>query len=229
MQAVLLVGGRGTRLLHLTADTPKPMLLVAGKPFLQHVVELLCRKGCTRLLFCTGYHADAIEQYFQDGSRFGITARYSREPEPLGTGGAIRFARDLLDDSFIVINGDTFFDISIGELPNLLTQHPAAAAVMALRHVMDVGRYGSVDLDNDFVSAFNEKGRHGPGWINGGVYCLRREAIDLLPNGASSLERDLFPALINRKQLCGICCEGAFIDIGVPDDLARATEYLAGH
>jgi len=97
---------------------------------------------------------------------------------------------------------------------------------MCLRQVEDTARYGSVQMAGDFVASFNEKGRSGPGLINGGIYCLKREAVDLLPAGASSLERDLFPQLAGRNRLCALAFDGYFIDIGLPETLARAAEEL---
>src|SRR5712671_242507 len=116
-QAVILVGGRGTRLGELTRTIPKPMLPVGGRPFLEYLLQLLRREGFTRVLFCTSHLAEAVQDHFGDGSRFGLTAGYTREPQPLGTGGALRFAREHLDEQFLVLNGDTIFDIPLRHLP----------------------------------------------------------------------------------------------------------------
>lgn len=225
-QAVVLVGGLGTRLGELTRTVPKPMLPIAGRPFLEYLIQLLRREGFNRVVFCTSHLADVVENHFGDGAGFGVTVNYSREPQPLGTGGALRLARELLDPQFLVLNGDTIFDIPMRRLAELLQQHGTANAAMCLRHVEDTGRYGSVQVTGDFVASFNEKGRSGPGWINGGIYCLNRAAVDLLPAGTSSLERDLFPHLAARKQLCAMECDGYFIDIGLPETLARAAHEL---
>lgn len=225
-QAVVLVGGLGTRLGELTRTIPKPMLPVGGRPFLEYLVQLLLREGFNRILFCTSHLAEVVEDHFGDGTRFGIVARYSREPEPLGTGGALRFAQEYLDSQFLVLNGDTIFDIPMRCLPELLAQHPKAQAAMALRHVDDVARYGSVRLEGDFVAAFAEKGRRGAGWINGGIYGLKREVLDLLPAGQSSLERNLFPCLATAGLLNAQGYDGYFLDIGLPETLARAQTEL---
>lgn len=225
-QAVVLVGGRGTRLGELTRTVPKPMLPVGGRTFLEYLIRLLLREGFNRVLFCTSHLADVVQDHFGDGAHFGITASYTREPEPLGTGGALRFAHEQLDSQFLVVNGDTIFDIPMRHLPELLIQHPAVVAAMALRHVDDTARYGSVRLKGDFVAAFEEKGRTGAGWINGGIYCLHRDVLGGLPTGESSLERDLFPQLAAKGQLCAQGFDGYFLDIGLPETLARAQSEL---
>jgi len=225
-QAVVLVGGRGTRLGEVTRTIPKPMLPVGGRPFLEYLVHLLLREGFTRVLFCTSHLSKVVRDHFGDGGRFGIATVYTQEPQPLGTGGALRFAHEHLDEQFLVLNGDTIFDIPMRRLPELLQRHPTATAAMALRRVDDVARYGSVRLKKDFVAAFEEKGRSGPGWINGGIYCLKREALALLSAGESSLERDLFPVLAANGLLCAQSCDGYFLDIGLPQTLACAQVEL---
>jgi NDP-sugar pyrophosphorylase family protein len=225
-QAVILVGGLGTRLGEMTRTVPKPMLPIAGRPFLEYLLSLLHREGFNRVLFCTSHLADVIENYFQDGSRFGFQISYSREPEPLGTGGAVRLAMEKLDEQYLVLNGDTIFDIPMRQLADLLGRYPQASAAMALRQVDDVARYGSVRAEGDLVTAFEEKGRTGRGWINGGIYCLRKSALDFLPPGVSSLERDLFPRLAVAGQLCALTKDGYFLDIGLPETLEQAREQL---
>lgn len=225
-QAAVLVGGRGTRLGELTKTVPKPMLPIAGRPFLEYLVQLLVREGFTRVLFCSGHLAGAIRDHFRDGVQCGIHAEYSEEPEPMGTGGALRFALDRLDSRFLVLNGDTIFDIPMRELPALLAMHYSATAAMALRQVDDVSRYGSVRLEGDLVRAFEEKGGTGPGWINGGIYCLDRAAIEHFPVSEFSLERDLFPKLAERGRLCARRHDGYFLDIGLPETLERAQREL---
>lgn len=225
-QAVILVGGRGTRLGSLTESTPKPMLAVGGRPFLEYVIAFLRRNEIGRVLFCVSHLGEVIRDHFGDGERFGLSIDYGEEPKPSGTGGALLLATDKLDETFFVLNGDTIFDIPLRQLTALLANHPAALAAMALRQVDDVGRYGSVQLEGDLVAAFEEKGRQGPGLINGGIYCLQREVLGLLPAGTSSLERDLFPQLAANRQLCAFASDGYLIDIGVPEALARAQAEL---
>ena len=225
-QAVILVGGRGTRLGSLTESTPKPMLPVGGRPFLEYVIAFLRRNEIARVLFCVSHLGEVICDHFGDGERFSLRIDYGVEPKPSGTGGALVLAADKLDETFFVLNGDTIFDVPLRQLTALLANHPTTRAAMALRQVDDVVRYGSVQLEGDLVTAFEEKGRQGAGLINGGIYCLKRETLELLPAGTSSLERDLFPQLAANRQLCAFANDGYLIDIGVPEALARAQAEL---
>jgi NDP-sugar pyrophosphorylase family protein len=225
-QAVLLVGGRGTRLGALTKTMPKPMLPVGGRPFLEYVIAFLRRNEIARVLFCVSHLGEVIRDHFGDGDRFSLRVDYGVEPKPSGTGGALVLAADKLDETFFVLNGDTIFDIPLRQLTALLANHPTTRAAMVLRQVDDVARYGSVQLQGDLVTAFEEKGREAAGLVNGGIYCLKRDALELLPAGTSSLERDLFPQLAANRQLCALRSDGYFIDIGVPEALARAQAEL---
>ena len=220
-QAVVLAGGLGTRLGELTRSNPKPMLSVGGRPFLEYVVWNLRRHGITRLVFCVGYLAERIMKHFGDGSRFGVAIEYVVEREPAGTGGALLLARPRLDEEFLVLNGDTLFDLNYLDL-GLLLEETGAVAAVALRRVLDATRYGRVRLHGSLVIGFDEKGAGGPGLVSGGVYVLRRAALDRLPGVPSSLERDLFPALAAARSLVGRAYGGFFLDIGVPESLREA-------
>jgi len=224
-QALILAGGRGSRLGSLTQTLPKPMLQVAGKPLLEHLIFNLVRFGIPRIVLSIGYLHDVIESYFQDGRKLGVELEYSREATPLGTGGGLRNASHLLDDSFLVLNGDTFFDCNYLDLARMLS--PGIPAVVALRRVLDVSRYGSVDVEGGRVRFFLEKGRTGPGYISAGVYALTRAALEYLPRGFSSIETDLFPVLTARNILAAQVGSGFFIDIGLPETLNAAHGALS--
>ena len=148
---------------------------------------------------------------------------YSREPEPAGTGGALRLARHRLRERFLVLNGDTLFDLNYLDLASLLD---GVAAAVALREVPNAGRYGRVLVEGERVATFAEKSGSGPGLINGGVYALTRGVLDLLPEGTSSLERDLLPVLAAAGNLGARSYHGFFIDIGVPEALERAQQLV---
>lgn len=220
-QAVVLAGGLGTRLGELTRSTPKPLLPVGGRPFLEYLVWNLRRHGITRVVFCVGYLAERIVEHFGDGARFGVAIEYVVEREPAGTGGALLLARPRLEEEFLVLNGDTLCDLNYLDLGLLLKETGAAAAV-ALRHVPDAQRYGRVCLEGSLVTGFEEKGAGGPGLVSGGVYALRRAALEGLPGVPASLERDLFPALAAAGSLAGRVYGGFFLDIGVPESLREA-------
>ena len=219
-QAVILAGGLGTRLGQLTQQTPKPLLLVGGRPFLEYVVWNLRRFGINRFLFSVGYRAKKIIEHFGDGSRFGISIDYAVEPEPCNTGGALLFAADKLDEAFLVANGDTLFDVNYLDLALLLRRNSTLAG-LALRHLQDTRQYGEVSVDDQLIRQFSEKAGCGPGLVNGGAYVMRRQALDHISPGNSSLERDLFPLLASDLRLAGKAYDGFFIDIGAPESLQQ--------
>lgn len=221
-QAVILAGGKGSRLGRLTRETPKPMLTVGGRPFLEYVVWNLKRHGIIDLLFSVGYLHERIVEYFGDGSGFGVHIEYNVEDKPAGTGGALKLAKEKLNPIFLVLNGDTLMDINYLDLALAFHQTDALASIALRRTPGDVCRYGSVLLEGERIKAFLEKSDSGPGIVNGGVYVMRCEAIDYLSSGTSSLEQDLFPVLADQGQLCGKVFEGFFIDIGVPESLSKA-------
>jgi NDP-sugar pyrophosphorylase family protein len=176
----------------------------------------------------TGYMAEKIESYFGSGNDLGMRICYSREHEPLGTGGALKLAEPLISDPVLVLNGDSYVEWSLVPMLELFRAKDADIVVV-LHAVADVARYGSVALDHDGrVIGFLEKGnRGGPGLINAGVYLLRKQIVRELPAGtAISLEREVFPRLLHRR-VHGLVCSGLFIDIGIPEDFNRAQALLA--
>ncbi len=220
-QALILAGGLGTRLGELTRQTPKPLLPVGGRPFLEYIVWNLKRHGITRILISVGYLAEQIMEHFGDGSCYGVSIDYVVEREPAGTGGALLLAAPKLDDFFLVVNGDTLFDLNYLDLALLMkTGRPAAA--MALRYVENVGRYGEVCLVEDTVAGFYEKAGLGRGLVNGGVYVMRRETVKKLSSVPCSLEKDLFPLLAAGGLLKGRAYNGFFIDIGLKESVNEA-------
>ena len=227
IKAFVLCGGLGTRLRPVLSDRPKSMALVGGVPFLQLLLERVRSQGVDQVILGTGYRAEQIEDFFRDGRDFALRISYSREHEPLGTGGALKLAEPMLSDPVLVLNGDSFVGWSLAATFELFTKREAGA-VIVLQAVPDVGRYGSVTIDADGrVTEFVEKGtRAGAGLINAGVYLLRKEIIFALPAGrAISLEKDVFPELLSGK-VYGVVSDGLFIDIGIPADLERAQTVL---
>jgi D-glycero-D-manno-heptose 1,7-bisphosphate phosphatase len=228
-QAVILCGGRGTRLGALTADMPKPLLPVDEAPFLDLLLFELGRHGIRRILLLAGFAAARIADYAAATplkARFGLDVEVAVEPEPAGTGGALWHARGRLDDSFLMLNGDSWFDINLRDLALRLTQEPAALGALALRRLPDAARYGTVRLDGERIAAFAERpAGGGPGLVSGGVYALRRAVADGLEPRAS-LEADVFPRLAGAGRLRGFAFDRYFVDIGVPEDLARARREI---
>ena len=227
-QALILAGGRGTRLGAITEAIPKPMLRIAGdKPFLDYLIEMIERHGYEDILLLGGYLGEVLEAAY-DGRRIGrATIRVLREKAPLGTAGALTIARETLDPRFLMMNGDAFFDINLRALEQAALEG-GAMATLALRSVGDAARYGRVIEEQGKVVAFLEKdpSRPGPGIINGGIYVLKREILDLVSALPCSLEQDVFPALVERGQIRGKAFDGYFLDIGLPETLEQGHREL---
>ena len=224
-EAVILAGGFGTRLSHVVSDVPKPMAPVYGKPFLTYLVDRLVDAGIRRIILATGYKHECIETYF--GAKYrDIEIVYSNEDIPLFTGGAIRKAAEKIEsEDFIVLNGDTLFDIDFVKLYDFHIQHHANLSV-ALRHVDDTSRYGSVSCVDDRITAFHEKiASHGAGDINGGVYAIHRQwLMELELPSKFSFEKELMQPMAGDPHFYGLSFDDYFIDIGVPEDYFRAQE-----
>lgn len=232
MQALVLAGGEGTRLRPLTYTTPKPVMPLAGRPFLSFMLDWLKRHGVTEVILSCGFMSDGVRAVLGDIYE-GMRLRYVVEQEPLGTAGPVRLALDegLLDDSLFVLNGDVLNDM---DLTAQLAWHTRAGAraTLALIEVQDTASYGVVPTDAEGrVEEFLEKS-DGPAptnRINAGAYVIEREVIEALPAGrAVSFEREVFPALVGEG-LYGFHAEGYWIDIGTPERYLEATyDLLAG-
>jgi len=222
MEAIVLAGGLGTRLRSVVNDVPKPMAPVQGRPFLALVLDQLVDAGFRAAILAVGHRHEAIRASFGGGYR-GLVLRYSVESEPLGTGGAMQLAclQASARDVF-VLNGDTYLELDFHAMRDAHL-HAAAQFSMAVCHVPDVARYGALELDDGIVRGFSEKGRSGPGWINGGTYLLGSELRARLPSdGAFSFEHDLLVPQVATIRPVAFRASGRFIDIGVPEDHARA-------
>ncbi|MBV9337909.1 MAG: NDP-sugar synthase, partial [Solirubrobacterales bacterium] len=231
-------GGEGTRLRPLTSTIPKPVVPLAGKPFIVYMLEWLRRHGVTEVILACGFMADDVRAVLGDGAALGLRLLYVEEPRPLGTGGALKFAQGLLQERFLMLNGDVLTDI---DLAAALRQHEAtgARATLALVQVADPSAYGLVVLrDDGSVRAFVEKpgkragggagtaqnGADAPNLINAGIYVLERDVLEYIsPAGTvSSIERDVFPRLVGNG-LFGHPTSGYWLDIGTPERYLRAT------
>lgn len=227
MQAILLAGGLGTRLRSVVADRPKPLADVCGKPFLEYLILELKRHGISDIVMAVGYKGEMIEEYFNNGAKWGISIQYAYEHELLGTAGAIKNAEQKLYSSeFFVINADTFYQAAYEDAMRLYEKNDPDM-VLVLRKVSDISRYGSVRIQEHRVLGFNEKTEeNAPGLINGGIYLMKRDILKRIPqNKKCSLENEIIPRLIeNGDRVEGIVNEGYFIDIGVPEDYHQFTE-----
>ncbi len=198
------------------------MAPIKGKPFLEYIILQLKSQNLKDIIISTGYKGSIIKNYFQDGGNWDINIEYSEEDKPLGTGGALRKAGELIDDEqFIVMNGDSFFDI---EFKQLISFHEdkQAVATIGLAYVETIERYGQVEIGNDGeITKFIEKGNSvSAGHVNGGIYILNSELINKIPLGQVSLETEVLPNLINRG-LFGMKFKIFFIDIGKPEEYQR--------
>jgi len=217
VQALILAGGLGSRLGSMVTEVPKPLLLVGERPFLEYQILQLRRHNLTNVILCIGYLGKKIRQYFGNGDRWGVNITYSKEKEALGTGGAIKLAERLVKgDHFLVLNGDSYFNIDLGELIDFHIRQ-RALATLALLEIEKPERYGLVEVDENFgIVDFKEKGQAAKSnLINGGIYVFNRGIFDFIPKGKSSLEKDLFPGLIG-KRFYGRPHAAYFIDIGIP-------------
>src|SRR3954471_20656460 len=232
VQALVLAGGEGTRLRPLTLTTPKPVLPLAGRPFLSFMLDWLHGHGVEEAILSLGFLSDAVHAVLGD-IQSGMRLRYVHEDEPLGTAGPIRLAAEegILADRFLVLNGDVLTDM---DLTAELEQHErsGAAGTLALIEVDDVTSYGVVPTDeHDEVLEFREKspGPAPTNRINAGAYVLERSVVDLIPSGrAVSFEREIFPQMVGSC-LYGWAADGYWIDIGTPERYLEATgDLLAG-
>lgn len=235
-EAILLVGGRGTRLRPLTITTPKPMLPVAGVPFTEHQIALARQAGVTRIVLSTSYKAEVFSDYFGDGSRFGVELVYVTEETPLGTGGAIRYASGKLrsrdNDPVLIFNGDVLSGLNIGRLIQRWRDADAQVALYLTR-VKDPRPFGLVPTTADGrVQAFLEKPSTPEeivtDQINAGCYVFRRKVIDAIPaNRVVSVEREIFPQLLaDQAAVIGVVDESYWLDLGTPAALVRGSQDL---
>jgi mannose-1-phosphate guanylyltransferase len=233
MQALILAGGEGTRLRPLTSTMPKPVVPLVDRPFIVYMLEWVAGHGVDDVILACGFMADGVRDVLGDGSSLGIRLRYVEEPEPLGTGGALKFAEDLLAERFFMLNGDVLTDM---DLTAQLARHEAtgARATLALIGVDDPSAYGLVRMrDDGSVKEFLEKPEPheiDTNLVNAGAYILERDVLgEIGPAGTNvSIEREVFPRLIGRG-LYGHVQDSYWLDIGTPERYLQATyDILAG-
>lgn len=232
MRALILAGGKGTRLRPLTVYTPKPIVPVANRPFLLYQIDLLAKAGITDITLSLSYQPNKIEDLLGDGSEHGVSLTYVTEPSPLGTGGAYRFAAGEIRDTTIVLNGDILTDADFGSIVDRHASNGSEATIVLAR-VADPTKYGLVEIGDDgevlrFIEkpSAEEAKRLNVDTINAGIYVLEPTVLDQIEEGAnSSFEYAVFPALLESKRKFGaFVMENAYWrDIGNPES------YLAAH
>ncbi|HNW59791.1 MAG TPA: nucleotidyltransferase family protein [bacterium] len=229
MKAFILVGGLGTRLRSLGITRPKAMIEIGGRPFLEYLVADLTRQGLLDIVFCVGYGAEQIRRHFGEGRAWGARLAYSLENEPLGTGGALKNAEAHAVEENLVCNGDSFLELDLKTFADFHRQHQALASIAAIP-VPVRDDYGALRMaETGQILAFSEKKPGGQGLINGGVYLLNREALEMIPPGRPvSIEHETFPLLVATGRCFGCTTTGFFLDIGTPQRLAQARATLPG-
>lgn len=223
--AIILAGGQGTRLRSVVADLPKPMAPINGLPFLQYIFRYLRKNGIQKVVLAVGYKHEIIQAYF--GNKFeNITIQYSIENEPLGTGGAIAKAFELVENEAFLINGDTFFDIPLADFYLLHTKANSSLS-LALKPMKDFDRYGIVHTNQEHqITFFEEKKKCKNGLINAGIYLAKKEIFNTVFRENVPTKFSFETAVLEnekiRNQLFGFPYHNYFIDIGIPDDYHRA-------
>ncbi len=221
MDAIILAGGKGTRLADVIRDIPKPMAsLDDGRPFVDVVVKRLKKQGISRIIMATGHLAGAIHEYYKNDSMVVCVC----EDQPMGTGGAVLNTinkMDDLSDPFFVLNGDSYYPF---ELSAFKGDQPSIGVV----EMDNSARYGTVEIDsNDCVTQFIEKtGDDVAGYVNAGVYKLNKKDLKDYPCAPCSIETDIFPTLVVQKQLKAVKNQGPMLDIGLPETYAMASQFI---
>jgi len=230
MQAAILAGGIGTRLKPLTEQVPKVMVPVNDKPFLMYLIELLKSYEINDIVLCVGYLGDQVKDFFGDGDSLGVRIRYSEEKgKLLGTGGALKQAQVLLDDQFLVINGDTYLPIDYREVERVFFRRGKKALMVVYDNQEDTGVKNNIELDYDLRVIRYNKDTRSPNlqYVDAGVLALKKEALDYLEEGCSiSLEKGLYPILIKQGQLAAYISKQRFYDMGTLKQKRIFEEFL---
>jgi D-glycero-alpha-D-manno-heptose 1-phosphate guanylyltransferase len=226
-EAIILAGGLGTRLRSAVPNLPKCMAPVKGKPFIGYVIDYYHQQGIEKFIFSLGYLHEVIEDYLNKAYP-SLSKKYVVEPEPLGTGGAIRLACEAAtEENVLVLNGDTIFNIALSSLADFHFQH-YSHCTLSLKPMTNFDRYGVVETNsNNSIKSFKEKQFYETGLINGGVYALHVPSFlnELLP-AKFSFEKDYMEVKYAHGNMYGVVQEGYFIDIGIPEDYERAQREL---
>jgi D-glycero-alpha-D-manno-heptose 1-phosphate guanylyltransferase len=228
--AVVLAGGFGTRIRHLHPELPKPMIPVAGRPFLEWVIRYLAGQGISRVVVSTGYRGEVVERYFTESPVAGVSVCCVREKEPLGTAGGFLHATQAIESppgAWLVLNGDSLAPAPLDQFIRLLEDKQTLGGVLGVT-VPDATRFGTLRLGSEGELLGFEEKRPGAGVINAGVYLLRPELVALFPQRLPlSFEADVFPALTAARRKLRVCVTDApFLDIGTPESLVVAEDFV---
>lgn len=233
-QAILLCGGLGTRLRGMFPDLPKALVPILGKPMIERQVLWLYSLGVHRIHIAAGFMATAIEVWFRQNDLRPVEVTISRETNPLGTAGAVKYAVQNTHacGHYLILNGDSLLpNLSIEDL--CAPQHTGEFSMtMAVTKIQDASRYGTVKLDDgNIVRQFLEKNQvQGPAWVNGGVYFMSHDVLDMIPDDtACSLEKEIFPVLAEARKIKAVPCDEPLLDMGTPEGHQAMTDFLVQH
>jgi mannose-1-phosphate guanylyltransferase len=230
-KAFILAGGKGTRLRPITYEMPKPLVPLQNKPILEHVIDLLRAYDVRDIVISIGYLGDKIKEYFHDEKRLGVKISFVEEQEELGTGGPLRLAKNFLNETFVMVNGDNLIDIDLYKMYQFHNENKATATI-ALTTVDDPSSYGVAVLEGNKIVKFVEKPRkeEAPSkLINTGLYILEPKVIDLVPSKRPSfIEKDVFPRIAEKGELYGYLFSGQWFDTGTPERYEKALKEWQG-
>lgn len=229
-KAIILAGGKGTRMKPMTDMLPKPMLRINNKPILEHNIDLLKRHGIKDIVLSIGYCGENIKEYFGDGSQLGVNISYVEEETPMGTGGPLNLIRGQINDTFILMNGDELKDIDLEDM-FMFHRRNKGTATLALTTVEDPSSYGVAVMNGNKIRAFIEKPskQNAPSkLISAGLYILEPEVIKMVPEGFCKIENDVFPRLAMNDKLLGYVFSGQWYDTGTPERFVKAEREWDG-
>ena len=223
-KAFILAGGEGTRLKPITKEIPKPLIPIHDKPILQHTLDLMKKFNIKDIIISIGYKGEKIKEYFGNGKQFGVNITYVEEKEPLGTAGPLKLAKNMLTETFVMCNADELKDIDLVDM-FLFHKEMKCAATIALTTVEDPSKYGVAKLQRNRILEFVEKPKKEDApsnLISSGLYILEPEVIDMVADGKSMLEEDVFPQLAMDGKLFGYPFSGQWFDTGTLERYEKA-------
>lgn len=228
MQAIILAGGLGTRLRPLTHKFPKPMVLIKGKPFLEYQLEMLKKNGFNDFILCTGYLGEKIEEYFGNGQSLGIHITYSKENVPLGTGGALKNAKKLLENEFVLIYGDSFLPMDYKFLIADFSKSKKLAMTVVFKNNPKMVLNNIEVSKTGEVLRYDKKNEGLSNYVEAGVHIFKKNVLSFMPkNAVFSLEEELLPILIKKRELVAHITDKKFYDIGTFDRLKIFNQVLS--
>lgn len=228
--ALILAGGKGTRLKPITNEIPKPLVPLHEKPILQHTIDLLKKHNIKEILISIGFKGDKIKEYFGNGKRFGVNIKYIEENEPLGTAGPLNLAKEFLTETFLMCNADELKNINLNDM-YLFHKEKKGIGTIALTSVSDPSAYGVANLEGSKIIEFIEKPKKEDApsnLINSGLYILEPEVLNFVPEGNSMMEKEVFPKIAKKGKLFGYHFSGQWFDTGTMERYEKAMEEWNG-